>query len=131
MHSSAKINAVLGVRNLNEEFFPSHLKYLRSFLRRRAINALFPFSVTGGTIATVLILQNATHTSTPFVFVNAVFLGTMMALAVLEHWLLILPIPAAKLWAWGLNSREAAAGADLPAQPSEALAIAAVAAGSQ
>ncbi len=124
MHSSAKINAVLGVRNLNEEFFPSHLKYLRSFLRERPINVLFPFSITGGSIAAVMIFQDGAQAATPYAFTNAVFLGTMMALAVLEHWLLILPIPAATLWGWGLNGREAAA--DEAAAPEEAPAVLAI-----
>jgi len=121
MHSSAKINAVLGVRNLNEEFFPSHLKYLRSFLRERPMNALFPFSVTGGTIATVILFQNAAHAASPFDFINAIFLGTMMALAVIEHWLLILPIPAATLWAWGLSAKEKGNGAKSKEAPASLL----------
>ncbi|MGI3777705.1 MAG: putative photosynthetic complex assembly protein PuhE, partial [Janthinobacterium lividum] len=31
MHQSAKLNVFLGVRNLNEEFLPEHLQFLRSF----------------------------------------------------------------------------------------------------
>jgi putative photosynthetic complex assembly protein 2 len=123
MHSSAKINAVLGIRNLNEEFFPSHLKYLRSFLRERPINALFPFSVTGGTIAAVILFQNAAHAVAPFGFLNAVFLGTMMALAVLEHWLLILPIPAAALWGWGLSSKEESVEKEPKKEPAPPLVL--------
>jgi putative photosynthetic complex assembly protein 2 len=106
MHLSAKINAVLGVRNLNEEFFPVHLKYLRAFLKERPINGLFPFSVTAGTIAATLIFQQGARSDSPHQFVASVFLGTLMVLAVLEHWLLILPIPAAALWAWALSGRK-------------------------
>jgi G3E family GTPase len=35
------------------------------------------------------------------------FLATMMALAILEHWFLVIPLPAGKLWQWGLASRKA------------------------
>ncbi len=123
MHSSAKVNAVLGVRNLNEEFFPPHLRFLRSFLRQRAINALFPFSITGGTVAAVLIFENAVHAVKVFDFVNAVLLGTIMALAIVEHWLLILPIPAAALWAWGLSSRKHTNGEPPAPEPMESIAL--------
>ena len=30
----------------------------------------------------------------------------MMVLAILEHWFLVLPMPAGKLWSWGLASRK-------------------------
>jgi G3E family GTPase len=30
----------------------------------------------------------------------------MMALAILEHWFLVIPLPAGKLWQWGLASRK-------------------------
>jgi hypothetical protein len=33
-------------------------------------------------------------------------LGTLMALAVLEHWFLVLPVPVAALWRWGFRSRD-------------------------
>jgi G3E family GTPase len=32
----------------------------------------------------------------------------MMALAILEHWFLVIPLPAGKLWQWGLASRKPA-----------------------
>ncbi len=47
MRTSAKLNLFFGVRNLSEEFLPAHLAYLQSFFRRRAMNALLPFSVLG------------------------------------------------------------------------------------
>ena len=36
MHQSARLNVFLGVRNLNEEFLPDHLSFLRSFLNQRS-----------------------------------------------------------------------------------------------
>jgi G3E family GTPase len=43
--------------------------------------------------------------ATAFAASGFTFLATMMALAILEHWFLVLPLPAAKLWHWGLRSR--------------------------
>jgi len=37
----------------------------------------------------------------------------MMALAILEHWFLVIPLPAGKLWQWGLASRKPAKAFDV------------------
>ncbi len=123
MHASAKMNAVLGVRNLNEEFFPPHLKYLRGFLRAAPINLLFPLSVTGGTIAAAFMLRDAGLGSNPFRVVSSALPAAMMALAVIEHWLLILPIPAAQLWTWGLKSAQRDENGVAPEQTARHLTI--------
>ncbi|MCU0987690.1 MAG: putative photosynthetic complex assembly protein PuhE [Acetobacteraceae bacterium] len=109
MRQSAKLNLFLGVPNLAEEFLPDHLAYLQSYFRRRPMNLLFPISVTAGTIGTMLLFQAATADGvSEATAVGYVFLGTMLALAVLEHWFLVLPIPSVLLWAWSL--REEARG---------------------
>jgi putative photosynthetic complex assembly protein 2 len=107
MHQSAKLNVFLGVRNLNEEFLPAHLQFLRSFLRQRPMNLLFPISITISTVVGYLLFAKAfAASSTAFEAAGYSFLGTMMALAVLEHWFLVVPLPTAFLWNWGLASRK-------------------------
>lgn len=106
---STKLNLFLGVRNLSEEFLPDHLRYLQTYFTRRAMNALFPISVTVGTIATVMLWKVAIAVDTPIGDATAVsFLATLLTLAMLEHWFLILPINFAALWEWGLGSRRTA-----------------------
>ena len=106
MHQSAKLNVFLGVRNLNEEFLPEHLQFLKSFLTKRPMNLLFPVSVTISTVTAALLLESALDpTASEFAQTGFTFLGTMMLLAILEHWFLVLPLPAAALWKWGLRSR--------------------------
>lgn len=108
MRTSAKINVFLGVRNLAEEFLPAHLKYLESFFARRPMNALFPVSVTlGTTVAVLLFAASVGPDATPFTATSNALLGTLMVLAVLEHWLLVLPLPATALWQWSLSARMA------------------------
>ena len=106
MHQSAKLNVFLGVRNLNEEFLPEHLMFLKSFLKRKPMNLLFPVSITVSTVITTVLIQRAISANSVFVRTGEMFLGTMMALAILEHWFLVLPLPAGKLWQWGLASRK-------------------------
>ncbi len=106
MRTSAKLNVFLGVRNLSENFLPDHLRYLQTYFSRRPMNLLFPWPVIAATtIATLLwrLAINADDGSHDAVSLG--FLATLLSLAVLEHWFLVLPIPADALWRWGLSSR--------------------------
>jgi putative photosynthetic complex assembly protein 2 len=109
MHQSARLNVFLGVSNLNAEFLPDHLAHIRSFLRNAPMNLLFPFSVTASTICAVFMAQQAFAAGDAFHVTGYALLTTMMILAILEHWFLVLPISATKvwngLWQWSLSSR--------------------------
>jgi putative photosynthetic complex assembly protein 2 len=101
MHVSAKLNVFLGIRNLNIEFIPDRLAYLTSYFRQKPMNLLFPFSVTAGTILTMVLIQQAMVPDVaPFLTIGFILLATLSALAVIEHWFMILPIPAEALWRW-------------------------------
>ncbi len=103
MRLSAKLNIFLGVPNMSEEFLPPHLGFLRSYFRRRRMNALFPLSVTLGTITCVWLLKRGfAADASGFEVASCLILGTMLALAVLEHWFLVLPVPDAALWRWAM-----------------------------
>jgi putative photosynthetic complex assembly protein 2 len=106
MRQSAKLNVFLGVRNLNEGFLPIHLKYLQTYFTRRSMNRLFPVSVIVSTIVAAMIWQAATVTGiTAFDATALTFAATMLTLAVLEHWFMVLPLPFEVMWNWGLKSR--------------------------
>lgn len=106
MRQSAKLNVFLGVRNLNEGFLPTHLKYLQTYFTRRAMNRLFPVSVIVSTVVAAMIWQAATVTGiSAFDATALTFAATMLTLAVLEHWFMVLPLPFEVMWNWGLKSR--------------------------
>lgn len=106
MRLSSKLNLFLGVRNLSTEFLPDHLDYIGSYLARRPMNLLFPFSVTIATVVTAWLAHKVVAAPAGSgEAVSAALLTTLMALAVLEHWFLVLPIPFARLWSWGFASR--------------------------
>lgn len=106
MRTSAKLNLHLGVRNLGDAFLPDHLQYLKSFLRRRRMNVLFPLSVVLGTVVMVQIAgQAAAAGATPFEAAGATLVATLLGLAVLEHGFMMLPLPTERLWQWGFRSR--------------------------
>jgi putative photosynthetic complex assembly protein 2 len=107
MHLTGKLNMYFGVPNLSEEFIPPHLRYLVSYMRRRPMNLFFPFSVTAATLLTGwFAYQTAILPTGGIEATAAVFLATLSALALLEHWLLVLPLRPMALWTWSLASRE-------------------------
>lgn len=108
MRLSSKFNLFLGARNLGEEFLPAHLRYLSSFMRRKSMNALFPFSVLAGCLATAFATLQALHPmATEHVATGFTLLAILLALGVLEHLFLMLPISTKVLWRWGLRSHAA------------------------
>jgi putative photosynthetic complex assembly protein 2 len=109
MRQSAKLNVFLGVLNLGEAFLPPHLSYLLSFMRRRRMNWLMPLSIGAGSAIVVRLVQLAGAAgNTPAHRAGLVFLVAMTALAVLEHALLVLPLPFTALWTWWLRRTPAA-----------------------
>jgi putative photosynthetic complex assembly protein 2 len=107
MRISAKLNLYFGVRNLSEEFLPAHLAYLASFFRRRRMNALLPFSVLGASVvAGTLISAAGAHAAVPAAAVGSALVATLLVLAIVEHLLLVLPIPATALWRWAMRPTE-------------------------
>lgn len=103
MRWSAKLNLFLGVPNLNEDWLPEHLRYLKTYMPKRAMNLLFPISVTVATVVVVLIVLRAMApemAGAPAAGLTLV--ATLLSLAILEHWFLVLPLPDEALWAWAL-----------------------------
>ena len=106
MRQSAKLNVFLGVRNLGENFLPAHLHYLKSYFARKPMNPLLPVSVVVAALVVVPIWQAARLTSaSDFEITSYSLVGTLLSLAILEHLLMVLPLPSEALWKWGLRSR--------------------------
>lgn len=109
---SAKLNLFLGVARVNSEFLPRHLKHLSSHFRIARMNWLFPFSVTLLTFALACWIERLIGATTAADQAGFALLAGLTALALLEHWLLILPLPDAKLWRWMLPAPETTEGED-------------------
>lgn len=106
MRTSAKLNLFFGVRNLSEEFLPAHLAYLQSFFRRRPINAFFFFAVAGASVCLYVLVAGAQDAlSSAAHAVGYALVATMLALAILEHLLLVLPLDTTALWRWAIRKR--------------------------
>ncbi|MDX2233900.1 MAG: putative photosynthetic complex assembly protein PuhE [Hyphomonadaceae bacterium] len=118
MRLSAKLNIFLGVPNLTDEFFPAHLEHLKSYLPKRAMNALFPFSVAGGALLCAAFLENARDASQGSgEAVGFTLLFAITALALIEHAFMILPLPDAALWRWAAPARASSVIVAIPPDP--------------
>jgi putative photosynthetic complex assembly protein 2 len=104
MRWSAKLNLFLGVPNINDEWIPGHLRHLASYIRRRTMNLLFPVSVTLATVVTAALVTTAADAPDAFARTGLLLVSALLALAVLEHWFLVLPVQDSTLWAWALNA---------------------------
>jgi putative photosynthetic complex assembly protein 2 len=122
MRISAKLNVFLGVRNLSIELLPPHLRYLGSYFRCRPMNLLFPFAVTAATVVAAQIVISALgHVPGSAQATGEWLVATLLVLAIVEHWLLVLPIEVTAMWRWAIRntkdtkSRKAPAGEPVPA----------------
>jgi putative photosynthetic complex assembly protein 2 len=119
MRLSAKLNLFFGVPNTGEQFLPPHLAYLKTYFNKRRMNLLFPVSILGATIALVVLVQKLLAAETAFRIAGLALVSTLLALAILEHWFMVLPLPTEKLWQWGLRGTapppgRSSAGLDAP-----------------
>lgn len=103
MRISAKLNLYLGVPNLGEAFLPPHLQYLRSFFRHRRMNWLFPVSVTASTAVVGGLVWTLLRARESFQVTSLTLSVSLLSLAVLEHWFMVLPLPSERLWRWALH----------------------------
>jgi len=99
---SAKFNLFLGVPRINTQFLPRPLRHLPSHFRLARMNALFPVSISLLTAGTALLLERTINAPTPGTTTGFALLTCLCALALLEHWFMVLPLPDEKLWRWML-----------------------------
>ena len=107
MRLSAKLNLFLGVPNLGENFLPEHLQYLRSFFRKRSMNLLFPVSVSAGAVVVAILVMRYLASNDPGAAAGYALTASLLGLAVLEHWFMVLPVPSERLWIRSPSHRRA------------------------
>jgi putative photosynthetic complex assembly protein 2 len=105
---SAKLNLFFGVPRIHTEFLPQPLSHLASHFRHARMNWVFPISVTLLTFATACWLERAWAAPSEAALIGHVLLAVLTALALLEHWFMVLPLPDQKLWRWMLPDSPAA-----------------------
>lgn len=113
MRWSTKLNLFLGLPRLNEAFFPLHMRYLLTYVARKPMNRLFPFSVLASAVALAAAGAAALDAGSAGEAVGWTLVATLIGLGLLEHWFLVLPVADGALWHWALT-REAKASSAAP-----------------
>ena len=75
-------------------------------MKQRRVNMLFPFSVMLGTAAAGVFLIRGVSAGDGAEAAANMMVGLILALGVLEHWFLVLPIQDSKLWQWAMPATE-------------------------
>jgi putative photosynthetic complex assembly protein 2 len=99
MRLSAELNLFLGVPFRPDAFLPEGLLYLKSYFRTRRFNLLFPVSIAGSSLAAILMVRRAIGAEGAEA-VGFALLFVLLALAILEHFFMMMPLPDAALWRW-------------------------------
>jgi putative photosynthetic complex assembly protein 2 len=99
MRLSSKLNLFLGVRTLNDELLPRQLQHLRSYFRRSNMNSLYPVSViVPAAVMVLFVMRGVAPEATEFETAAFLLLASLLALAVIEHIFMMIPMPIARLW---------------------------------
>ena len=99
---SAKLNLFFGVPRINTEFVPKPLEHLKSYFRQGPITLAFPIGVTFLSITAACFAERLISAPSTEAAVGFALLTALATLATLEHWLMVVPLPDAKLWRWML-----------------------------
>ncbi|MEM8537879.1 MAG: putative photosynthetic complex assembly protein PuhE [Pseudomonadota bacterium] len=98
----AKLNLFFGVPRINLEFVPDRLSHLKSYFCKGSVTIAFPIAVTVLTTLLAICAERLWTAQAAVTAVGYALLTAMAALALLEHWLMVVPLPDAKLWRWML-----------------------------
>jgi putative photosynthetic complex assembly protein 2 len=101
MREGAKLNLFLGVRNPAAELLPQRLAHLARYFGKRQMNPLLPLSILAATLAEIwLVRQVILEATTRADRIAGLLLATLLALAIVEYLVLVLPVRADALWTW-------------------------------
>lgn len=98
----AKLNLFFGVPRINTEFLPQPLSHLKSYFRTGPVTPAFAAAVTILTALLVVCAERLMGATSLYTQTGYALLTALAALALLEHWLMVVPLPDAKLWRWML-----------------------------
>ncbi|MFK7890026.1 MAG: putative photosynthetic complex assembly protein PuhE [Granulosicoccus sp.] len=97
MRWSAKLNLFWGVPNFSTDWFPQHLAYVHSYMRRSPVSVFFPLSVLLATAVSIRLMMSTLDAS-PEHALSTALPCVLLMLAILEHLFMALPIADTALW---------------------------------
>jgi putative photosynthetic complex assembly protein 2 len=104
MRLSAKLNLFFGVPEVGEQYLPSHLAYLGSYFRRGRVSLFFWGSIAMASGSWLWLVGQA-RSGAVEVTTGWVLLAALLGLAIVEHLIMMFPLPLQKLWGWAMGAR--------------------------
>ena len=111
MRWSAKLNLFFGVPNFSTAWFPAHLAHVATYIRHARISPFYPLSLTLAALGFVVLARLALSAPEAHALVHALP-AALLALAVLEHVFMALPVADTRLWDRLFTPRRVAVEAD-------------------
>ena len=99
---TAKLNLFLGVPRVNVEFLPARLAHLTGYFRCAPPTPFYALTIAALAAATAWLATDVATAATLPEAVAASLLAALAGLALVEHALMVLPLPDARLWRWML-----------------------------
>lgn len=97
MRWSAKLNLFLGVPHFQPDWFPSQMDYLKTYLKQTPVSWFFPVSLALSFLLMTYWIQLSFASSGAAVLTHSLP-AALLALAIIEHGLMALPLTESRLW---------------------------------
>lgn len=102
MRLSAKLNLFFGVPEVGAQYLPAHLRYLASYFRCGRTSLFFVASTAAATLMWAWLVWQA-GAGTVAISTGWVLLAALLGLAIVEHLLMVFPLPMQRLWGWAMT----------------------------
>jgi len=93
----AKVNVYAGVPSLSADMLPTAVGHLKTYFRVSSPTLALPIAITALSFANACWIERAIDAPDPTGFT---LLATLTGLALLEHWLMVVPVRDSALWQW-------------------------------
>ena len=106
MRISAKLVIFLGAPHAVSELMPKGIRHLKSYFKTDRMTPLFPIflAIAAGLFAVLVV--GANRATQAHSVVGHTLLATFMALAIVEHLVLVLPVSDTALWRWAMARQD-------------------------
>ena len=107
MRWSAKLNLFLGVPHFKPDWFPTQFNYLKTYLKQSPVSWFFPLSIGAALLVMAHWIQLSVNSTGANVLTHSLP-AALLALAIIEHGLMALPVSESRLWNSTFNTRKTA-----------------------